>query len=53
MLRYLPAGIEVIGFAFLSAAAYLVALPLGLAVTGIALAATGYAVERLTRKGKK
>ena len=47
MLRYLPAGIEVIGLLLISLSAYLVALPLGLLVTGLSLAAIGVAIDRL------
>jgi hypothetical protein len=48
MLRYLPAGIEVLGLLCVSIAAYLVSLPLGLLVTGLSLAALGVAIDRLT-----
>lgn len=47
MLRFLPAGLEVLGLAFISVAAYLVAIPLGLLVTGLSLAALGVAIDRL------
>ncbi len=48
MLRYLPAVIEVLGLALISAAAFVVALPLGLLVTGLSLAALGVAIDRLS-----
>ena len=53
MLRYLPAGMEVLGLLSISFAAFLIAMPLGLFVTGTSLAAIGVAVDRLTRKGTK
>lgn len=48
MLRFLPAAIEVLGLVLISIAAYSVALPLGLLVTGLSLAALGVAIDRLT-----
>lgn len=48
MLRYLPAGLEVLGLACISISAYLVAIPLGLLVTGLSLSALGVGIDRLT-----
>ena len=48
MLRFLPAGIELLGLVCISAAGYFVALPLGLLVTGLSLAAIGVGIDRLT-----
>jgi hypothetical protein len=44
---------EVLGLLSISAAAFLIALPLGLFVIGTSLAVVGIAVDRLTRKGTK
>ena len=51
MLRYLPVVLELTAAVLISAAAYLVALPLGLTVSGISLALVGLGLERLFRKG--
>lgn len=48
MLRYVPAGLEVLSLILISTASFLVALPLGLLVTGLSLAALGVAIDRLT-----
>lgn len=48
MLRYLPASLELIGLSLVSAAAFLVSLPLGLLVSGLSLSALGVAIDRLT-----
>ena len=48
MLRYLPAALEVLGLGLVSTASFLVAIPLGLLVTGLSLAAIGVAIDRLT-----
>lgn len=52
MLRFVPAALEVTGLIAVSASAYLVALPLGLLVTGLSLAALGVGIDRLTGSPK-
>jgi hypothetical protein len=47
VLRYLPVALEVLGFAAMSAAAFVVALPLGLLVAGLSLTAIGVGLDRL------
>ena len=48
MRQYVPAVLEVLGLTFISLSAYLVALPLGLLVTGLSLAALGVGIDRLS-----
>ena len=51
MLRYLPVALELVAAVLVCAAAYLMALPLGLTISGISLALVGLGLERLSRKG--